>query len=193
MIFYLATYALMTLGAFGVILALGTSERPVEEIDDLAGLGRTHPMAALAMGLCLFSLAGVPPLAGFWGKLRIFQSALEVARGEDAGTFQLLTVVAVVNAAIGAFYYLRIVVTMVLREPDQMTRLEPKAPWPTQLAVGACASLSLILGLLPAPISWASKAAGEAVVALPEPVETADGSAVLAADSRALGGSIRPR
>jgi NADH-quinone oxidoreductase subunit N len=166
-VFYLATYALMTLGAFGVILALSTPERPVETIDDLAGLMRTRPWAALAMTLCLFSLAGVPPLAGFWGKFRIFQAALEAAQGPDAGAFQLLTVLGVLNAAVGAYYYLRIVVEMTLKDPKE--RLEPRAPWATQLAVGACATLSLFLGLFPAPIAAASRASAAAAVALPEP------------------------
>ena len=83
-LFYLVAYALMTLGAFGVIIALSTPERPVETVDDLAGLGRTHPATALAMALCLFSLAGIPPLAGFWGKFQIFASAL--ARPPDEST-----------------------------------------------------------------------------------------------------------
>ncbi len=68
LLFYLVAYALMTLGAFGVIIALSTPDRPVETVDDLAGLGRTHPATAAALALCLFSLAGIPPLAGFWGK-----------------------------------------------------------------------------------------------------------------------------
>jgi NADH-quinone oxidoreductase subunit N len=167
-LFYLATYALMTLGAFGVILALDSKERPVERVDDLAGLGRTQPWAALAMTLCLLSLAGVPPLAGFWGKFRIFQSALEVARGEDRTLFLLLAVAGVLNAAIGAFYYLRIIVAMVFRDPAG----EPPrrgAGWPTVLAVGTCASLSLLLGVLPAPLATASREAARSVVELPAP------------------------
>ena len=74
-VFYLITYALMTLGAFGVILRLSTPERTVETVDELDGLLWTRPWLALALILCLFSLAGVPPLAGFWGKFWIFASA----------------------------------------------------------------------------------------------------------------------
>lgn len=168
-VFYLAAYALMTLGAFGVILALSTPERPVETVDQLAGLSRTQPMAALAMAICLFSLAGVPPLAGFWGKLFIFASALSVG-GDDARLFTWLAILGGLNAAIGAYYYLRIVVTMYLRSPDPHVRpIEAKAPWATQLAIGACASLSLLLGLYPAPIDMASREAAVAVVTLPVP------------------------
>jgi NADH-quinone oxidoreductase subunit N len=166
-VFYLGTYALMTLGAFGVILALGTREQPVERIDDLAGLSRTHPWAALALAICLFSLAGIPPLAGFWGKLRIFQSALEVARGEDAQLFLGLVVLGAINAAIGAYYYLRIVVTMAFREPGEV--LEPRPGWPALLAVGVCAGLSLFVGLVPGPLADAARMSGVAAVALPSP------------------------
>lgn len=166
-VFYLATYALMTLGVFGVIIALNTPEQPVERIDDLAGLGRTHPWAALALALCLFSLAGIPPLAGFWGKFRIFQSAIEAARGDDSRTFLLLVIIGALNAAIGAYYYLRIVITMYFRDPVETPA--PRAGWPTVLAVGACATLSLGLGLVPTPLAEASKASGAAAVALPNP------------------------
>lgn len=193
-VFYLATYALMTLGAFGVILALSTRDRPIETVDDLSGLMRTRPFAALAMALCLFSLAGIPPLVGFWGKFRIFQAALEVARGADRGRFQLLVILGVINAAIGAYYYLRIIVVMTLRDPKE--RLEPRAPWATQLAVGACASLSLLLGLYPAPIAAASKAAAQAAVALPEPEAGAEPEAAVAldrpADATSGPGSVPP-
>ncbi len=170
-VFYLATYALMTLGAFGVMLALSTPERPVETVDDLAGLMKTRPWMGLAMMLCLFSLAGIPPLAGFWGKFRIFQSALEAARGEDTGTFQLLVVLGVINAAIGAYYYLRIVVTITLRDPAAAEKPAQvrQIPFATQLAVWACAGLSLVFGLYSEPLAAASRASAAAAVALPEP------------------------
>jgi NADH-quinone oxidoreductase subunit N len=173
-VFYLATYALMTLGAFGVILLLDSRERPVETIDDLAGLLWARPWAAVALALCVFSLAGIPPLAGFWGKLRIFQAALEAGRGHDTAAFQALVVIGVLSAAIGAYYYLRIIVVMTLREP-----VDPplgRAGWPTVLAVTACAVLSLFFGVYPAPLTRASRAAGEAVVNLPDPITTDAGT-----------------
>ena len=172
-LFYLGMYSLMTLGAFGVILALSSPMRPVESIDDLAGLGRTRPLAALAMALCLFSLAGIPPLAGFWGKFSIFASALSVEGSESTvRLFRLLAVIGVVNAAIGAYYYLRIVVVMYLRNP-QGEPLTPRAGWPTVLAIGTCASLSLLLGLYPDPINRASREAAIHAMARPEPVVVA--------------------
>ena len=84
--FYLVAYALMTLGAFGVIIALRTGDRPVETVEDLAGLGSTQPLPALAMAICLLSLSGIPPLAGFWGKLEIFASALRRQPRGDFGS-----------------------------------------------------------------------------------------------------------
>jgi NADH-quinone oxidoreductase subunit N len=168
-VFYLAAYALMTLGVFGAMLALDSPERPVEAVDDLAGLNRTHPLSALALALCLFSLAGVPLMLGFWGKFQIFTAALSLASGESARLLQLLTVIGVINAAIGAYYYLRIVVVMYLRAPLGPP-VAPRAGWPTVLAVGACAALSLILGIFPEPLNRAARESAIAAGALPDPV-----------------------
>jgi NADH-quinone oxidoreductase subunit N len=166
---YLATYALMTLGAFGVLILLSTPERAVESIDDLNGLSRTHPVPALALTLCLFSLAGVPPLAGFWGKLWVFSSAIgsAQAREEDASLMVTLVIIGGLNAAIGAYYYLRIVVAMYLRPAE--APLQPRIAWPTAIAVGACATLSLFLGCYPHPLEVASREAGIAAITSPEP------------------------
>jgi NADH-quinone oxidoreductase subunit N len=166
-VFYLITYALMTLGAFGVLLALGTPERPVEKVDDLDGLFWTRPWPALALILCLFSLAGVPPLAGFWGKFWIFAAAWTAPPPRDLPSYQLLAVIGVLNAAVGAYYYLRIVVKMVLSPATQ--RLESRPPWPTAAAVAVCAALSLGFGLYPRPIERIARAAAVAAVAQPPP------------------------
>jgi NADH-quinone oxidoreductase subunit N len=166
-LFYLVAYALMTLGAFGVIIALSTPERPIETVDDLAGLGQTHPKTALAMALCLFSLAGIPPLAGFYGKFQIFAAAFAVPEGEDARLLQWLALIGVLNSAIGAYYYLRIVVIMYLRPAT--TPIDARPAWPTLLAVGTSALLSLAVGLYPPPVSRATRAAAEAAIAHPEP------------------------
>lgn len=170
---YLSTYALMTLGAFGVLILLSTPKRSVETIDDLNGLARTHPLPALAMGLCLFSLAGVPPMAGFWGKLWIFQSALGASQaqaGESTGMMVVLVIIGGLNAAIGAYYYLRLVVAMYLRPVE--VPLEPRIAWPTAMAVGACASLSLFLGCYTAPLRVACHEAGVAAIVQPAPPTT---------------------
>jgi NADH-quinone oxidoreductase subunit N len=171
-LFYLVTYALMTLGAFGVIIWLHTPERPVEKIDDLSGLMWTNPVPALALVLCLFSLAGIPPLAGFWGKFRIFQAALEAARGDDARLFQSLAVIGVVCAAIGAYYYLRLIVIMIFREPSD--RIIVERSWPTAAAVLACTILSVWIGIFPGQLAEASRRAAADLVTLPDSTASAD-------------------
>ena len=160
--FYLAAYGLMTLGAFGVIIGLRIGDRSVESVDDLAGLGTTQPLPALALATCLLSLSGIPPMAGFWGKLQIFAAIFGASPEETSGPFLLLTVIGVMNAAVAAYYYLRIIVTMYLRPAKQA--VVTTGGWPVALAVGACASLSLILGLFPAPLSRASRDAALAAV-----------------------------
>ena len=169
-LFYLAAYALMTLGAFGVIISLSTHERPVETIDDLAGLSRTSPVLALVMAVCLFSLAGIPPLAGFWGKLWIFVAALSAYRSDWAFFFQLLVVIGVLNAAIGAYYYLRIVVAMYFRTVGESESIpRRRAGWPTLAAIAASAGLTVIIGFFPKPAIRAARAAAEASLAYPNP------------------------
>jgi NADH-quinone oxidoreductase subunit N len=160
--FYLFAYALMTLGAFGLIIALRIGDREVETVEDLEGLGDTQPLPAFALAICFLSLSGIPPLAGFWGKFEIFAAALAASPEDHSGPFLLLTVIGVLNAAAGAYYYLRIVVAMYLRPARH--RAHTHGGWPVALAAGACASLSLLLGLYPAPIARASRAAALAAV-----------------------------
>jgi NADH-quinone oxidoreductase subunit N len=126
LLFYLVSYGAMTVGAFAVLSALSTPGRPVETVDDLAGLGRSHPGLALVMALFLFSLIGIPLTAGFMGKLLVFSGAFLLPfRPDDAAELQqhrlyiLLALIAVLNAAVGGYYYLRIAAAMFLREPIQ--------------------------------------------------------------------------
>jgi NADH-quinone oxidoreductase subunit N len=147
-LFYLVAYGGMTVGAFAVLACLSTPQRPVEKIDDLAGLSRTHPGLALLMVLFLFSLIGLPATAGFAGKLLLFWGAMAVEpNGMDTFWFRLLAVIGVLNAAIAAWYYLRVAVVMYLRNP--LRPLEPVRPWPGLTAVGLCAALTLVAGLYP--------------------------------------------
>jgi len=182
-LFYLVAYALMTLGAFGVILALDTPERPVEKVDDLSGLAWTNPAMALAMGLCLFSLAGVPPLAGFLGKFWIFASALTSDKPDGPAVLRWLAILGVLNAAAGAYYYLRIVVVMVFR-PAATPPLQPRTPWPTAAAVGACATLSLLLGLYARPVLVAVRKSAVAAIAHPDPLPAGSPPAAVTSAAR---------
>lgn len=109
-LFYMSTYVLTTLASFGVILILSRHGFESEEISDLAGLNRRNPLLAFAILILMFSLAGIPPLVGFYAKLVVLQAAL-------AAGHVTLTIVAVLLSLVGAFYYLRVVKTMYFDEP----------------------------------------------------------------------------
>jgi NADH-quinone oxidoreductase subunit N len=118
-VIYLTIYVAMTLGAFACILAMRRAdEGMVEEISDLSGLIRTQPWVAAAFTLLLFSLAGIPPLVGFFAKFYVFLAAVE------AGLVPL-AVIGVLASAVAAFYYLRIIKVMMFDEPRD--RFEPMA------------------------------------------------------------------
>ena len=102
---YMSIYLFMNLGTFACILCMRRNNRMVEEIDDLAGLSRSHPMVALAMAIFMFSMAGIPPLAGFFGKFYIFLAAIEAH-------LYALAVIGVLSSVVAAYYYLRIVKVM---------------------------------------------------------------------------------
>jgi NADH-quinone oxidoreductase subunit N len=147
-LFYLTAYAFMTLGVFGAIVLLSTPERPVETVDDLSGLGQTHPVTALGLTICLLSLAGIPPLAGFWGKFELLASSFGGMSGPDGDLYWWLAVIGVLNSAVGAYYYLRIVVGMYLRDPSA-DAIQARFAGPTATAVAACVVLTFVLGIPP--------------------------------------------
>jgi NADH-quinone oxidoreductase subunit N len=109
-IIYLAIYIVMTLGAFACILAMRRADGDVEDIAELSGLSRNQPMLALMLTVILFSMAGIPPLAGFFAKFYVFLAAIE------AELFWL-AVVGVVTSVVSAFYYLAIIAKMYFQEP----------------------------------------------------------------------------
>ena len=139
-LFYLFAYTLMNLGAFAVILWLGRDGGEYLDIRDYAGLAKKQPIAALTLTICLLSLAGIPPTAGFFGKLYIFMAAIRAGEGWLAG-------LGLVVSAIGLFYYLNLIMQMYLREPE----LEFEAPreggakWAAYVAAG----LTLLFGVVP--------------------------------------------
>src|SRR6266581_8864584 len=106
----MAIYLAMTLGTFACILAMRRDGRLVEDIGDLSGLARTRPTMALFLAMLLFSLAGIPPLAGFFAKFYVFLAAIK------AGLYAL-AVIGVLASVVGAYYYLMIVKTMYFDEP----------------------------------------------------------------------------
>jgi NADH-quinone oxidoreductase subunit N len=147
--FYLCLYAAATLGTFAVLAHLGRDRQQVESVDELAGLSRTHPVMAAALAVCMFSLTGLPPAAGLWGKLLVFGSALNVG-GELWPWFLGLTVIGLLNSAVAAYYYLRIVGLMYFREPLAVRRAEGGAG--AYLAALLCTLTVLALFFYPAPL-----------------------------------------
>jgi NADH-quinone oxidoreductase subunit N len=187
-LFYLVCYGGMTVGAFAILSYLSTDERPVETVDDLAGLGRSHPGVALLMALFLFSLIGIPLTAGFWGKFLLFNGALMVPYNIDSATsieqrrlFITLAFIGVINAAIAGWYYLRIAAAMYLRDP--LNPIAKGRPRPVLLAVWVCALLTLGVGVYPEPLKQAAVDAVGRITRLPSATAGASGKGpALAAD-----------
>lgn len=141
--FYVVSYVLTTLAAFGVILLLAREGFESEEIADLAGLNQRSPLYAGVMAVCLFSMAGIPPLVGFYAKLSVLQAL--VASGQ--GLYIALAVFAVLMSLIGAFYYLRVVKVMYFDAP--LTATSVSAPLDVRVVLTINGALVLVLGLLP--------------------------------------------
>jgi NADH-quinone oxidoreductase subunit N len=141
--FYIITYVLTTLATFGVIMLLARDGFESEEISDLAGLNQSSPFYAGVMSICLFSLAGVPPLVGFYAKLAVLQSL--VTSGFEGGI--ALAIFAVVMSLVGAFYYLRVIKVMYFDAP--LTVSSVTASLDVRFVLGLNAAVVLGLGLLP--------------------------------------------
>jgi NADH-quinone oxidoreductase subunit N len=146
--FYVITYALTTLGTFGVILLLAREGFEAEEIADLRGLNRRSPWYAFVMLLLMFSLAGIPPTVGFYAKLVVLQALLSEG---VTSAMVWLAVIAVVFSVIGAFYYLRVVKAMYFEEPVTALADAPAivATTDMRVALSINGALVLVLGILP--------------------------------------------
>jgi NADH-quinone oxidoreductase subunit N len=145
MLFYLAVYGAMTLGAFAVLIAAGRRERRIETLDDLSGLARNRPGLALLLAIFLFSLAGLPPTAGFLGKMNLFFAAW--SQGDDSSKW--LAVVLAINAALGAWYYLKVIGVMFLRDPVDPNELPAPSETPSLIAAGLCLAGTIGLFFMP--------------------------------------------
>ncbi|WP_394820754.1 NADH-quinone oxidoreductase subunit N [Pendulispora albinea] len=142
-LFYLLTYTVSTVGAFGALIYCGRRGAEAVSYEDLAGIGKRHPAAALAFSFFLLSLAGIPPTAGFFGKWYVFRAAI------DSG-FYLLSIIAFINSVIGAYYYLRVLVYMYMREPAAGAPIAtPMRSGYVAAALVLSAILVLALGILP--------------------------------------------
>lgn len=157
MLFYLTIYSIATVGLFALLEHLSTEKVRIENIEQLAGLGRARPKSAAAMGIILLSLTGIPPLVGFWGKFVLFASAIYAKPLLAVGRGWLITlaVVGAINAAIGAAYYLRIIGTMYFRMP---LAVPERTRRPALLAVIAVCVVAIVaIGCYPDPLLSAAK------------------------------------
>ncbi|WP_108659703.1 NADH-quinone oxidoreductase subunit NuoN [Acuticoccus kandeliae] len=153
-VLYMTIYVITTLGAFACIIAMRRAdEGMVEEISDLSGLAKTHPWMAAAFTLLLFSLAGIPPLVGFFGKFYVFLAAVEA-------DLIPLAIIGVLSSAVSAFYYLRIIKVMVFDEPRD--RFEPMAG-ELRLILAVSGAFSLLFFLVWTPILSAATAAAQSL------------------------------
>ena len=152
-VIYMAIYLAMTLGSFAVILGMRRGNVMFESIDDLSGLARTHPALAFCLAMMMFSLAGIPPLAGFFAKFYVFAAAIQA-------NLVTLAVIGVVTSVIGAYYYLRIIKVMYFDAPVE--RFERMSPGVSFVLVVSSAVV-LLFWLVPAPIVNAAGAAARSL------------------------------
>jgi len=150
---YIAIYVTMTLGVFAVILSMRRPTGMVESIDQLAGLARTQPTMAFFLAMLLFSMAGVPPLAGFFAKFYVFLAAIK------AGLY-LLAVLGVVTSVLGAYYYLAIVKLMYFDEP--VGKFE-QMPYELRVVLAICGLFNIFFFLYPAPLVGIASAAAHSL------------------------------
>ena len=150
---YIAIYVAMTLGTFAIILAMKRNGQAVETISDFSGLSRTNPMLAFFFAMFLFSLAGIPPLAGFFAKFYVFLAAIK------AGLFTL-AVIGVVTSVVGAFYYLTIIKVMYFDEPKEA--IEPMRV-ELRVVLAVAGIFNLLFFVYPAPLVSAATAAAKSL------------------------------
>jgi len=149
LLIYMAIYLAMTLGSFAVLISMRRDGRAVERIEDLAGLGRTDPMMALWMAIFMFSMAGVPPMAGFFSKLYVFLPAVEEG-------YWALALIGVLTSVVGAYYYLRIVKVMYF---DAALPAFDARPMGLSLVLNVTGLFTLLFILFPAPLIAAAQSA----------------------------------
>jgi NADH-quinone oxidoreductase subunit N len=151
-LFYLVSYALVKLGAFLIVAQLGGAGERHVDIEDFTGLARRQPAMAACLSLFLLSLLGLPVTAGFLGKFYVFNAALD-------SNLIWLAIVLALNSVIGAYYYLRVIVAMYMREPKQEIAAEP-VPWTLSIVLWIAAAGTVYVGLSPTRvIDFAAKAA----------------------------------
>lgn len=160
-LYYILVYTFMNLGAFGVVILLARPGREFTRVQDLDGLSRSHPLAAVLMAIFMFSLAGIPPAAGFFGKLFLFQAAIQAH-------LYGLTVLGFLASVVGAYYYLRIVSRMWMVQPTRDFG-QLSWSWGPSWAIGASAVLTILLFLIPTPLMNAFRDSTQSLAPLGQP------------------------
>ncbi|MGB7077288.1 MAG: NADH-quinone oxidoreductase subunit NuoN [Xanthobacteraceae bacterium] len=150
---YIAIYITMTLGVFAVILSMRRSTGMVESIDQFAGLARTHPAMAFFMAMLLFSMAGIPPLAGFFAKFYVFLAAIK------AGLY-VLAVIGVLASVVGAYYYLMIIKLMYFDEPAESFY---NMPYELRVVLAVCGLFNILFFVYPGPLISVASAAAQSL------------------------------
>jgi NADH-quinone oxidoreductase subunit N len=150
---YMAIYITMTLGVFAVILSMRRSTGMVESVDQLAGLARTHPATAFFMAMLLFSMAGIPPLAGFFAKFYVFLAAIK------AGLY-VLAVLGVLASVVGAYYYLAIIKLMYFDEPAENFY---DMPYELRFVLAVCGLFNVLFFVYPGPLVGMASAAAHSL------------------------------
>jgi NADH-quinone oxidoreductase subunit N len=148
-VFFLGTYAFTNLGAFAAVIAI-SGRIGSYEIKDYAGIARRSPWLALGLAACLISLTGIPPAAGFWGKVFVFKAAVEA-------DLVWLALIGVLNSVISAYYYLRVVLNMYTQDPATEERFHPSPYLGTALAAAVIGLIAV--GLYPDALLNASESA----------------------------------
>jgi len=141
-LYYLLAYALMNIGAFGIITLLGRQGEEYSTLSDFSGLGLKSPAMGLAMAIFMFSLAGIPPTAGFMGKFYIFAAAVKSG-------FVWLVVLGAINSVISIYYYLRVIMTMYFTAPAESPAVSPSTTAPLTVALSVAAVGVLVMGVFP--------------------------------------------
>ncbi|HMK24352.1 MAG TPA: NADH-quinone oxidoreductase subunit N, partial [Terriglobales bacterium] len=154
--FYTAAYAAMNVGAFAVVSHLANAGERYVTVEDYAGLGRRSPVLAGALTIFLISLIGIPITGGFFAKFYVFSAALQ-------SNLVILTIVGVINSAIGAYYYLRLIVVMYMREPQEEVPVM-SIPFPLATALTIALLATIYLGVLPESVLRFVQRSGQQLV-----------------------------
>jgi NADH-quinone oxidoreductase subunit N len=154
--FYTAAYAAMNLGAFAVVSHFANAGERYVTLEDYEGLGRSSPLLAATLTIFLLSLIGIPMTGGFFAKFYVFSAAVKA-------NLIWLTIIGVLNSGIGAYYYLRIIVMMYMREARKEVPVTP-IPWALGLALAACMAATIYLGIFPGRVLEYAQASAQQLV-----------------------------